>query len=218
MPRSLLTHVCEQLELEPPLFVVYPQHQPTRYEHAERLKTYLGLRTCTRKDYHQIAAHVRQQVRTGARLHELLPSTEQMLRARAVVLPGVTVLERLIGAARVAAEAELFGELGARIPEETKARILALLHVAPGQRLPPFQHLQQAAGRPSPDAFAHEVELLTQVQALLPADLDLSDLPPRCSNVWLTPSVGSRPARCGTSQNPNAWAYCFAGCGGCARS
>jgi hypothetical protein len=49
-----------------------------------------------------------QQVRTGARLHELLPSTEQMLRARAVVLPGVTVLERLVGTARVAAEEELF--------------------------------------------------------------------------------------------------------------
>ena len=101
-----------------------------------------------------------------------------MLRARAVVLPGVTVLERLVGTARVAAEEELFNELGARITEKTKARILALLHVPPGQRLPPFQHLQQAAGRPSPDVFVHEVKLLTQVQSLLPEDLDLSDLPP----------------------------------------
>ena len=178
VPRSLLTHICEQLELEAPLFVVYPQRQPTRYEHVERLKAYLGLRTFTRTDYHHIAAHVRQQVRTGARLHELLPSTEQMLRARAIILPGVTVLERLVGTARGAAEEELFDELGARITAETKARILALLHVPPGQRLPPFQHLQQAAGRPSPDAFAHEVELFTQVQSLLPEDLDLSDLPP----------------------------------------
>jgi TnpA family transposase len=177
VPRSLLTHVCEQLKLEVPLFVVYPQRQPTRYEHVERLKTYLGLRTFTRKDYQQITAHIRQQVRTGARLHELLPYTEQVLRARAVVLPGVTVLERLVGTARVAAEEELFRELGVRIPDETKARILALLDVQPGQRLPPFQQLQQAAGRPSPDAFAQEVELLAQVQSLLSEDLDLSDLP-----------------------------------------
>ena len=49
VPRSLLTHICEQLSLEPPLFVVYPQRQPTRYEHVERLKVYLGLRSFTQK-------------------------------------------------------------------------------------------------------------------------------------------------------------------------
>src|SRR5947208_3600330 len=38
VPRSLLTHICEQLGLEVPLFVVYPHRQPTRYEHTERLK------------------------------------------------------------------------------------------------------------------------------------------------------------------------------------
>jgi hypothetical protein len=106
---------------------VYPQRQPPRYEHVERLKTHLALRTCMRKDYQQILAHIRKQVRTGARLHELLPSTEQMLRVRAVVLPGLTVLARMVGTARVAAAEELFRELGARIPDETTARILALL-------------------------------------------------------------------------------------------
>lgn len=178
VPRALFTHICEQLAVEEPLFVVYPQRQPTRYEHVERLKVYLGLRPFAHEDHRLITEHIRQQVRVGARLHELLPSTEALLRAQAIVLPGVTVLERLVGAARVAAEEELFRELEARITDEAKERILALLQVPPGQRLPPFQQLQQAAGRPSPDAFAHEVEWLAQVQPLLPAELDLSDLPP----------------------------------------
>src|SRR2546428_2371245 len=68
VPRTLLIHICEQLELAPPLFVLYPQRQPTRYEHVERLKTYLGLRIFTRQDYQQIVVQVRQQVRAGARL------------------------------------------------------------------------------------------------------------------------------------------------------
>src|SRR4029077_3868667 len=97
VPRSLLTHVCEQLGVEPPLFVVYPQRQPTRYEHVERLKAYLGLGTFTPTDPQLVMTHIRQQVRAGARLHELLPSTEQMLREQGIVLPGVTVLERMIG-------------------------------------------------------------------------------------------------------------------------
>jgi TnpA family transposase len=178
VPRSLLTHICEQLGLEPPLFVVYPQRQPTRYEHVERLKSYLGLRSFTRANHQLITVHIRHQVRAGARLHELLPSTEQMLRAQAIMLPGVTVLEQLIGAARVVAEEELFGDLSRRIDKATQEQILALLQIPAGQRLSPFQHLQRAAGRPSPDAFTHEVELLTQVRTLVPEELDLSDLPP----------------------------------------
>jgi len=178
VPRSLLAHICEQLGVEVPLFVVYPHRQPTRYEHVERLKAYLGLRSFTRNDRQLIADHIRQRVRVGARLHELLPSTEQMLRGHAIVLPSVTGLERLVGRARVAAEEELFADLNTRIDAVTREQILALLHVPPGQTLSPFQHLQQATGRPSPEAFAHEVEWLTQVRGLLPETLDLSDLAP----------------------------------------
>ncbi len=178
VPRSLLTHICEQLKLESPLFVVYPQRQPTRYEHVERLKTYLGLRLFTPNDTQQLMVDVRQQVRTGTRPHELLPTIEQQLRTRGVVLPGVTVLERLVNLARNTAEEELFVELTARLSADTKAQMLALLDVQPGQRLPAFQQLQRPASRPSPEAFSHEVELLGQVQAILPEACDLSDLPP----------------------------------------
>src|SRR5262249_44187021 len=73
---------------------------------------------------------------------------------------------------------ELFGELSRRLDKATQERILALLQISTGQRLSPFQHLQRAAGRPSPDAFTHEVELLTQVRTLVPEELDLSDLSP----------------------------------------
>ena len=79
---------------------------------------------------------------------------------------------------RVAAEEELYGELGRRIDRPTKERILALLQIPPGQRVAPFQQLQRASGCPSAEAFAQEVDLLTQVRTLLPENLDLSDLPP----------------------------------------
>jgi hypothetical protein len=47
IPRSVLGHICEQLKIDPPLFVDYPQRRPTRHEHTERLRTYLGLRNFT---------------------------------------------------------------------------------------------------------------------------------------------------------------------------
>jgi len=47
VPHSVLTHICAQLQIEPPLFVNYPQRRPTRHEHTERLRAYLGLRNFT---------------------------------------------------------------------------------------------------------------------------------------------------------------------------
>lgn len=176
VPHSLVAHICEQLRLETPLILTYPQRQPTRYEHVERIKSYLGLRSFKQTDNDVIVSHVRVRVRAGARLHELLADVEEMLRERKIVLLGVTVLERLIGRARVEAEDELFREISERVDDQTRARILALLRVRDGEKITPFQQLQQAAGRPSPNAFYREVDALGQVRAILPNDLNLDDL------------------------------------------
>src|SRR5262249_26487891 len=37
---TLLAHVCAQLRMEGMLFLDYPQRQPTRYKHIERIKQY----------------------------------------------------------------------------------------------------------------------------------------------------------------------------------
>ena len=153
VPHTLVAHICEQLRLETPLILTYPQRQPTRFEHVERLKTYLGLRSFKLTDNEVVARYVRQRVRAGVRLHELLAAVEEILRAQKIVLPGVTVLERLIGRVRVEAEDELFSELSARVDEATRAKVLALLKVRTGEKITPFQQLQQAAGRPSPHAY-----------------------------------------------------------------
>jgi len=176
VPQTLVAHICEQLHLDIPLILIYPQRQPTRYEHTERIKTYLGLRSYQQSDTEIVTRHVRQCVRAGARLHELLAAVEERLREQKIVLPGVTVLERLLGRARVEAEDELFGELNARLDETTRSKVLALLKVRAGEKMTPFQQLQQAAGRPSPQAFHREVDALSLVREILPDGLNLSDL------------------------------------------
>jgi hypothetical protein len=179
LPRHVLTHVCTQLQLdEVPLFLKYPNRRNTRAEHTERLRNYLGLRSFTAAEEPLLSAHVGQRVRAGARPHELLAGTEQMLREQHIVLPGVTALERLIRAARIEAEDSIFQQLGERLQPATKEAVLAIVEKAAGQPLNLFQQLQQAAGQPSPEAFAREVTLMEQVQTILPDDFSLSDLHP----------------------------------------
>src|SRR5215475_11057183 len=74
IPRSVLAHICAQLQIPHPLFVDYPQRRPTRHEHTERLRDYLGLRNFTHKDRGAVRQLVSERARGGARLHELLPA------------------------------------------------------------------------------------------------------------------------------------------------
>jgi TnpA family transposase len=178
LPKDLLAHVCGQLDVEVPLFLSYPQRRSTRQEHIDRIRQYLGLRPFTESDPETVKAFIDEQVRAGARLHQLLPHTEKRIRQQHIVLPGVTVLEKLIATARTEAEEKIFQEIGSRISEELKRRILSLLQKSPNQRFSPFQQLQQAAGRPSPDAFDKELDALEKVTAILPEIIDLSDLAP----------------------------------------
>lgn len=178
LPKDLLSHICTQLELEVPLFLGYPQRRSTRQEHIDRLKIYLGLRPFREADQERVTDFIREQIRAGARLHELLPGTERRLRQQHLVLPGLTVLEKLIGSARAQAEEELFAELVNRLDAADRARILSLLDKPPDQRFSLFQQLQRAAGRPSPDALDQELDALEKVTQLLPDGADLSDLAP----------------------------------------
>lgn len=179
LPRSVLSHICEQLKLAAPLFVDYPQRRPTRHEHTERLRTYLGLRNFTHKDRTTVKAFVAERVRAGARLHELLPAIEQMLRAQHLVLPGVTTLEKLIGKARGETEDAIFAELGQQLGPGEQKQILKLLEVVAGEKASRFQQLQQAAGKPSPEALERELNLLTVVHERLPEKLELRRLHPQ---------------------------------------
>lgn len=131
LPKDLLAHICGQLEVDVPLFLNYPQRRPTRQEHIDRIRQYLGLRPFIESDRDGIKAFVDGQVRAGERLHELLPRTEQRLRQQHLVLPGLTVLEKLIAAARAEAEEKLFQEIASRVGQEVKERILSLLRKSP---------------------------------------------------------------------------------------
>jgi Domain of unknown function (DUF4158) len=132
---TLLQHVCAQLRIEGMLFLDYPQRQPTRYEHIERIKQYLGLRSFGADDQAMVADFVREQVRAGTPPDDLPQYTEEHLRAERIVLPGVTVLDRLVTAATIKAEEELHEALVARLTPDSKGRVLELLVIPEGEKI-----------------------------------------------------------------------------------
>jgi hypothetical protein len=176
---NLIARLCKQFHLPSPATLIYPQRQPTRIEHMTQIRSYLGLRRFVAGDAVMIEAAVCQRVREGARLHELLADAEGALRQQQVVLPGLTVLDRLIGAARLTAEEEIFAEIVSWASLLTQQQTLILLRgdtpSTDAARLPPLQRLKQASGRASPEAFARELQNLARVREVLPDDFNLFD-------------------------------------------
>jgi hypothetical protein len=185
LPTSLLDHVCKQLKMTGRLFLDYPNRPATLHEHKERINTYLGLRYFVPEEHPtSVLDFIREQVRAGIPPDELTEQAEEHLRARHFVLPGVTVLQKLVSAALTQAEAELYELLGARLTAAQQQAILALLMIPADQSITPFQQLQQTATRPSPEALARELDHLEQVRALFPATLDLRDMPAALIERW----------------------------------
>lgn len=175
---GVLKHVCDQLAIAVPLFISYPPggRRPTRHEHIERIKTYLGLRSFLEEDKALRHDYIDSQVIEGSRPHELLDNTERMLRDQHVTLPGVTVLEKLIRSARSESEEKLYLKLYERIDAETKDRILGLFQIEAGQHVSTFQRLRRASRGPSAKALERELDSLEVVRYVLPVTLDLTDV------------------------------------------
>lgn len=208
---SLISHVCNQLGLEKMLFLDYPQRQPTRYEHAERLKRYLGLRGFVASDQNLVAEFVRQQIQTGVSPDEIPSQSEEYLREQMIVLPGVTVLKKLVTASTLKAEGELYDLLQQRMTPDMRVNILQLLVISKGETLTPFQKLQQTAGRPSPDALIRELNHLNQVRSLIHDTFDFSGISQPLIERWarLTAALPTRSLQRFSESKRTALLFCW---------
>ncbi|WP_345072293.1 hypothetical protein [Hymenobacter fastidiosus] len=97
--------------------------------------------------------------------------------ARRVVLPGVTVLARLIARVRERTGRHIYRPLRTRLTPVQQAALEALLVVPPGQRLTRPEALRTAPTRVSGPALVAALGRLDQVRALGVGEISLHDLP-----------------------------------------
>jgi hypothetical protein len=97
---------------------------------------------------------------------------------RKVLLPGVTVMERLVACVRERAAARLW-RLLAQVPGDIhKTKLEALLQAPPEARPSPLDQLRRAPVRVSAPALVEALQRLEAMRALGVADLPLDHVPP----------------------------------------
>jgi TnpA family transposase len=134
LPEKLVAFVSAQLGINPTEVDLYAKRKQTHYEHSVELQ-----RTHHFLSFHQCEAEfivwltqAAMNTRNNAELAGLFVA---QCRQQKIILPGITVIERLCADARVGAEREVVELISSRLDERMKQNLCAMLEKTVDGRL-----------------------------------------------------------------------------------
>ena len=181
VPPGIVLHMSRQLHLaDPTCLPRYLERPRTHYEHAQEIKRHYGYH-----DFHAQPEYFRfvRWLYTRAWLSAERPSVlfdfaTARLVERKVLLPGVTVLARLVARIRDRAASQLWHRLAQLPNAEQQAKLEALVEVPDGARSSPLDQLRRAPVRVSGPALLEALERVEAIRDLGVGALPLDHLPP----------------------------------------
>jgi TnpA family transposase len=178
VPPVVVQTLASQLGLVPEQVAPYRDRLNTGYEHQPLIQAYLQYHSFDGRQAFRLTRWLYAQVATSTvRLSVLFDLATAHLVAQRVVLPGVTVLARLIARVRERTGRHLYRQLRARLSPAQQAALEALLQVEPGERLTPLEVLRTAPTRVSAPALVAALRRLDQIRTLGVSDVPVQDLP-----------------------------------------
>ena len=127
IPEAVSAYIAAQLGLKAEDLLPYANRANTRHEHLGALRKIYGYRTFTGKRVKQMTAWLDQQAEAAESGEGLVRAFVEECRARQIILPGVTTIERLCADALVAAERRIENRIAARLESRMRRRLNDLL-------------------------------------------------------------------------------------------
>ena len=125
-PR-IVTYLNKQLELPPTLIIKAPGRKATDAEHRQSILDYLNFRKLDEEAQGSLENWLEDQASRGKLPKELFQKAERHLLESRLVLPGASVLERLIISVCSRAHEKIYNSIYSNIPPELKQAIERLL-------------------------------------------------------------------------------------------
>ena len=167
VPVAVLGYVAGQLEVEDVSVVRrYLERRRTRFEHAEEIKAFEGLR-----DFAAVSGELEEWAAargymTGDGPRAIFTDAVGWLRDRDVLLPGVTTLARLVARARADGDERLWDTLAA-LPTVRQARVLeGLLEVAEGSRFSDLERWRRGPDDPTGKSLRLALRRVAEIHGL----------------------------------------------------
>ena len=178
VPAVVVQTLAQQLHLPAEAWNGRYTRPNTFHDHQAHLMVYLGFRAFEGRQAFHLTRWLYAQVLTSTvRPSVLFDLATAHLVGQRVVLPGATVLARLIARVRERTGRHLYRQLHSRLSSAQQAALEALLTMPPGGRLTRLEALRTAPTRGSAPALVAALGRLEQVRALGIRNISLHDLP-----------------------------------------
>ncbi len=180
VPDSVIVHLAQQLDILDCTCLRHYNKPQTWWDHAAEIRQRLGY-----QDFHEQPGHWRlvRWLYGRAWFGDESPSvlfdlTTAWLVERKLLLPGVTVLERLVARVREQATQRTWRILAQLPNSQQRASLEALLIQPEKSWYTPFDQLRRAPSRYSAPALVEALQRLVKIRALAVSQLNLARIPP----------------------------------------
>ena len=140
-PR-ILSYLSQQLDLPPTLTIQTPTRKATYSEQRQQILSYLGFEKFNETAQAQLEAWLAQKARQGLLPQDLFEHAEDYLLAERILLPGTSVLERLIVHVCAEVHTELFDAIYQQLSADLRETLEQTLIVSKDEQRSFFSQLK----------------------------------------------------------------------------
>ncbi len=178
IPIEVARFIAAQLGERADDLSCYAETDVTRRRHLVDLREIYGYKMFTGRGARDLKAWLERAAETARSNEDLARRFVEQCRVAQIILPGITVIERLCADALVAAERRVEARIAGRLDDDMRTRLDALLTEDAGGSVTRFVWLRQfEIGRNSAD-MNRLLDRLEFLQGLGLAETVLADVPP----------------------------------------
>lgn len=164
IPEGALAFLTEQLGIDPDALSTFARRAPTRYEQLAVLRQRYGFSELSHSLRADLLAVARGVAVVSTKDKYVVAALADEMRRRRIVIPGITVLERLAGQACTEAEEALFADVTRRLTPDLIVRMEALLGMGPRTRQSGVSWLREHPGKAGAAAMRGLIDRLEAVR------------------------------------------------------
>jgi TnpA family transposase len=172
-PKSLLTIIEQQLQIESNVWPKYALRPETRREHLRELQAWLKLSSFTMSDYQHFVSQITELAQQTDRGIILAKALIEVLRQQRIILPSIDVIERVCSEALTRGTRQMYEALITPLSPAHRNRLDALLSLREDTKSSGLMWVREPPGPPRPKHVLVHLDRLKTIHELhLPDGLE----------------------------------------------
>jgi TnpA family transposase len=167
IPPPALRYVAHQLDADPEALAAYAARFQTRYEQLETLRETFGFNALERPQRRELLAWLLPVALTTTSAPTIAATLMDELRRRQIIVPGSSIIERMVATAVLLAERRVASQLTRDLRPEQVAALDALLQIKDGTPMSVLAWARLPPGAPRHRALARLVEQLACLRTVV---------------------------------------------------